>query len=82
MPIDLTRLSPDEAERLAYTEGFPMAAQLFARIADATEVAHLQEILDAITVAAEDLLDVLDDPEQPSWQEQDALRSALDRVPL
>jgi hypothetical protein len=32
--IDLTKLDPLEAERLAYAEGFSMAAQLFAKIAD------------------------------------------------
>jgi hypothetical protein len=32
--IDLTKLEPTEAERIAYAEGFTMAAQLFARIAD------------------------------------------------
>lgn len=32
--IDLLTLQPTEAERIAYAEGFPMAAQLFARIAD------------------------------------------------
>ena len=32
--IDLTKLEPSEAERIAYTEGFTMAAQLFAKIAD------------------------------------------------
>lgn len=32
--IDLTKLEPLEAERIAYTEGFTMAAQLFAKIAD------------------------------------------------
>ena len=32
--IDLTRLPASEAERLAYAEGFTMAAGLFARIAD------------------------------------------------
>jgi hypothetical protein len=31
--IDLLTLQPEEAERIAYTEGFTMAAQLFARIA-------------------------------------------------
>lgn len=30
--LDLLKLQPDEAERLAYAEGFPMAAELFARI--------------------------------------------------
>ena len=32
--IDLSKLDPAEAERIAYTEGFTMAAQLFAKIAD------------------------------------------------
>lgn len=32
--IDLLRLEPSEAERIAYAEGFSMAAELFARIAD------------------------------------------------
>lgn len=31
--IDLMTLPASEAERIAYAEGFPMAAQLFARIA-------------------------------------------------
>jgi hypothetical protein len=32
--IDLTKLQPAEAERIAYAEGFTMAAELFARIAE------------------------------------------------
>jgi hypothetical protein len=32
--IDLLKIEPTEAERIAYTEGFTMAAELFARIAD------------------------------------------------
>jgi hypothetical protein len=34
MPLDLLNLPADEAERIAYTEGFTMAAELFARIAE------------------------------------------------
>lgn len=34
MPIDLLTLEPTEAERIAYAEGFTMAAELFKRIAD------------------------------------------------
>lgn len=30
--IDLLKIQPDEAERIAYAEGFTMAAELFARI--------------------------------------------------
>lgn len=32
--IDLLKIDPTEAERIAYSEGFKMAADLFARIAD------------------------------------------------
>ena len=41
--IDLLSIEPAEAERLAYAEGFGMAAQLFARIVD------LQRELDGTT---------------------------------
>ena len=34
--IDLLSIPSDEAERLAYTEGFTMAAQLFSRIDELT----------------------------------------------
>lgn len=33
--IDLTKLNPDEAERLAYAEGFTGVAALYARISEA-----------------------------------------------
>jgi len=32
--IDLTKLKPDEAEAIAYTEGFTGVGELFARISD------------------------------------------------
>ena len=32
--IDLLKLEANDAERIAYAEGFTMAAELFARIAD------------------------------------------------
>lgn len=32
--IDMLKIEPLEAERIAYAEGFTMAAELFARIAD------------------------------------------------
>ena len=35
MPLDLMTLPPEEAERLAYAEGFTGTAALFARLADA-----------------------------------------------
>ena len=34
MPIDLMNLPADDAERLAYAEGFTGTARLFARLAD------------------------------------------------
>lgn len=34
MPLNLLTLPASEAERLAYSEGFTMAAELFARIAE------------------------------------------------
>ena len=34
MPLNLLNLPATEAERLAYAEGFTMAAELFARIAE------------------------------------------------
>jgi hypothetical protein len=49
--IDLTKLQPAEAERIAYAEGFTMAAELFARIAEleAERDALAQEVEDART---------------------------------
>jgi hypothetical protein len=39
--IDLLKLKPSEAERIAYAEGFAMAAELFKRI-DELEVLNLE----------------------------------------
>lgn len=46
--IDLLKIPASDAERIAYAEGFAMAAELFARIADleAEREALLQEITD------------------------------------
>lgn len=35
MPLDLMTMPPEEAERLAFAEGFTGTAALFARLADA-----------------------------------------------
>ena len=47
--IDLLTLEPSEAERIAYAEGFTMAAELFARIdaltGDRDELKRENEIL-------------------------------------
>jgi hypothetical protein len=39
--IDLLKLEPNEAERIAYAEGFTMAAELFKRI-DELEAINLK----------------------------------------
>lgn len=41
MPLDLLTLEPTEAERIAYAEGFTMAAELFKRI-DELEALNLE----------------------------------------
>lgn len=52
--IDLLTIQPSEAERIAYSEGFTMAATLFARIADLeAERDALQSLLDDIPSEAE-----------------------------
>lgn len=53
--IDLLRLQPSEAERIAYAEGFTMAAELFARIAELeAERDQLAEELEKAQDAAAD----------------------------
>jgi hypothetical protein len=47
--IDLTKIDASEAERIAYSEGFTMAAELLARIAD------LESERDALQAQLEDI---------------------------
>jgi hypothetical protein len=54
MAIDLLSLHPDEAERIAYAEGFSSAAKLLSRVADAQNgryfaIEHLKAVLKAAT---------------------------------
>ena len=51
MPLDLMTMPPEEAERLAYAEGFTGTAALFARLADA------QRERDALAEEVESLRD-------------------------
>ena len=51
MPLDLMTMPPEEAERLAYAEGFTGTAALFARVADA------QRERDALAEEVESLRD-------------------------
>lgn len=55
MAIDLLRLRANEAERLAYIEGFPLTAKLFARLADLQKAigeatAEIEALGDELTV--------------------------------
>ena len=53
--LDLLKLEPAEAERIAYAEGFTMAAELFARIADLT--AERDQLAEELEKAREDAAD-------------------------
>lgn len=63
--IDLMKLPATEAERIAYAEGFTMAAELFARIAE------LESERDTLTQELEDLKDSQPDPRQMQQDAQD-----------
>ena len=63
--IDLLKLEAPEAERIAYSEGFTMAAKLFARIA------KLEAERDALAEELEDLKDSQPDPRQVQQDAQD-----------
>ena len=39
--IDLTKLTPEDAERIAYTEGFTGTSALFSRISDLEHAADM-----------------------------------------
>lgn len=62
--IDLLRLQPSEAERIAYSEGFTMAAELFARIAE------LEAERDALEEELEDLKDKAAEDSLTRWENQ------------
>ena len=67
--IDLTRLDPTEAERIAHAEGFVGVAELFARISDLEHAAivllncldpHTRDLNDHdLNAAIDDLREVL-----------------------
>lgn len=63
--IDLTKLPADDAERIAYAEGFTGVGELFARIGDLEHAIYLlldaiedgdAEKLDKVTLDARELL--------------------------
>lgn len=64
MPLNLLNLPATEAERLAYSEGFTMAAELFARIAE------LESERDTLTQELEDLKDKAAEDSLTQWENQ------------
>ena len=66
--LDLLKLEPAEAERIAYAEGFTMAAELFARIAEleAERGALAEELENLKDEAAEDSLTQWEDKNGPA----------------
>ena len=68
--IDLLKLEAPEAERIAYSEGFTMAAELFARIAEleAERDALAEELENLKDEAAEDSLTQWEDKNGPADQ--------------
>jgi hypothetical protein len=77
--IDLLRLQPDEAERIAYAEGFPMAAQLFARIEELeVQVDHLRHVLQNAAESLDYAVMVLEAPTRSAMREN--LKAAWDAL--
>lgn len=57
--IDLTKLPPDDAERIAYAEGFTGVGALFARIGDLEHAIYV--LLNELEVGKVELPDELND---------------------
>ena len=57
--IDLTKLQPDEAERIAYAEGFVGVSDLFARISDLEHASTV--LLRQLDLHGRDLGDEIDE---------------------
>ena len=70
MPLNLLNLPATEAERIAYSEGFTMAAELFARIAEleAERDQLAEELEDLKDKAAQDSLTQWEDKNGPADQ--------------
>ena len=67
--IDLSKLDPTEAERIAHAEGFTGVAALYSRLSDAEHLASVHE--DTI----EELRDTLDQclPFFEDWKDEDGV---------
>lgn len=76
--IDLLTLEPSEAERIAYAEGFTMAAELFARIDALTaERDAMAEELETVTDALYTALPFVEDHEDSDTYKPGAVRKAI-----
>lgn len=67
--IDLSKLDPNEAERLAHAEGFAGVAALYARLSDAEhKVSTLEDELENMRDALYQCLPFFED-----WQDEDGV---------
>lgn len=67
--IDLTKLDPIEAERLAHAEGFTGVAELYARLSDAEHMASTQA--DEIEALKDTLIQCL--PFFEDWKDENGV---------
>jgi hypothetical protein len=67
--IDLSKLDPSEAERLAHAEGFGGVATLYSRLSDAEHLASVQA--DEIESLKDTLLQCL--PFFEDWKDEDGV---------
>ena len=65
--IDLTKLPPEDAERIAYAEGFTGVGDLFARVSDLEHAISL-------------LIDAIEEGD-PSDEERQAFENAQELLP-
>jgi hypothetical protein len=67
--IDLSKLDPSEAERIAHAEGFAGVAALYSRLSDAEHLASVQA--DEIESLKDTLLQCL--PFFEDWKDEDGI---------
>lgn len=67
--IDLTKLDPAEADRIAYAEGFTGVAALYARLSDAEHLASTYE--DEIEALKDTLIQCL--PFFEDWEDENGV---------
>lgn len=82
MALDLLTLEPNEAERIAYAEGFTMAAELFARIdaLTAERDALVEELEKAREDAADDSLSTWETNNGPADEYKQFFEDCFERL--